>query len=89
MNELKVYLNKNKTRYAVVRVFNTLGDMRAAYHEFRPDDKLWRHVLGSCCPYEWYNIDKKFTHKEIATVFLCVKHCGAGVVSHELLHACL
>lgn len=60
--------------------------MRAAYWQY-PTTTSKDLVLGVHCPYEKYRGRK--LSPETGTVFLAVEYCGAGIVSHELLHAVL
>lgn len=92
MKKKKLWLTTDNRKYCWVKVFNTLEEMREAYHQFRSYEKNWNDVQGVHCGYEKLKIEKgkrPKTTSETGTVFLSKTHCGAGVVTHELLHAVL
>lgn len=55
-------------------------------------DKNWSDIAGAHCGYiillPSYN-NTEIISPETGTVFLCYERCGAGIVSHEMLHAVL
>lgn len=85
----KVFLTTDKSKYCVVKLFESKKLMQDAYKKFRPDDDNHDKVEGVSCHYDRVNIDTNECHPEVATVFLNVNSCGAGVVTHELMHSCL
>lgn len=90
MRSKRIYTNTKRTRWIIVRLYNTRKEMRAAYKEFQPSDKGHNEVFGVHCAYDKVNVDANGASKqcgEKGTVFLSLQDCGAGVVAHELGHA--
>lgn len=86
----KIWLTTNKTKFCIVRVYSDKTAMRAAYKEFRPNDKNHDTVLGAHCGYEKIihrPNKRKETSQETGTVFLSKENCTASIVAHELMHA--
>lgn len=73
-----------------VLLFPTKDLMNRAYWDFRSEDRKY-YVLGCHVPRRWYKVGKSGwkSQKKTGTVFLCYEYCGAGVVSHEFLHAAM
>lgn len=89
----KVFLTTNKKKWAIVRLYNFRYDMEQAYKKWNDSfgSKTYP-VLGASCHYTKMTVNSDNTQKltgEVATVFLSCEHAGAGIVSHELLHAVL
>jgi hypothetical protein len=94
MNFLKkiIYLNKEHTKFCRVILFKDKKEMQRTYKRLRPKDTYHFKTLGVHWPYTLLEIDKnKNTRlsKETGTVLLSYKNCGAGIVTHELMHAVL
>jgi len=91
MKKKRIYVNTKRTRYITVKLYNNKKEMREAYKVFRPKDWGHNNVLGVHCGYVKYETTGKKTvmSNETGTVFLSLKNCGAGVVTHELMHAVL
>ena len=91
MKKKKIWLTTDKKKYCWVKVYNTKKEMQEAYEAFRPGDKNHDKVEGAHCGYERHRLfrGKWRVHEETAIVFLCKERCGAGVVTHELMHAVL
>lgn len=88
----RIYLNEGHTKYCIVKVYKDKLKMQQAYFEFQPGDDRHFFVAGVHCAYDTLKQDKKgkwVCGPETGTVFMCYEQCGAGVVSHELLHAVL
>ncbi len=91
MRRRKIYLNLEKTKYAVAMLFKNKKEMRDFYSKHCPNDKNHNKVYGVSVHRDYY---KKQGEKWILTprtgeVLLNLKHCGAGIVSHEFMHAVL
>lgn len=92
MKKKKIFLNTDKTKYCWVKLFKTKKEMQAAYKKFKPQDGNHDEVLGVHCGYEKWIVKKgkkTICHPETGIVFLSKENCGAGVVTHELMHAIL
>lgn len=87
--ELKLFMNRKKTRYVKVFLYRHKKDMQAAFKKFRPDSKYVKGTLGAHCAYEIYNTVTGGTKRETGTIFLSMLNCGAGIVTHEILHGIL
>jgi hypothetical protein len=88
----KIWMNEGHTKYCIVKLYKTQKLMQEAYQNFKPQDKNQDKVSGVHCGYEKFTISKNGKEnlsKETGTVFLNIKCCGAGVVSHEFAHAVL
>lgn len=87
----KVWLNIKHTKYCWVRLYRDKYEMQCFYKDYCDrrgnDDKNHFKVFGVSLHY--IRVKGKVAHPETGIVLLCVKHTGAGVVSHELLHAVL
>lgn len=68
--------------------FKVLG-VHQAYEKFKAPKNIPMPKEGDSRKYYEVNISKVKIAPETGTVFLNLKHCGAGVVSHELMHAVL
>lgn len=87
-----IYLDDAHTKYCIVRLFATKRLMQSAYAKRTPYSEGHYKVSGSNVPYHCVRMKQdgsEETKGEIATVFLSVENCGAGVVAHELGHAAL
>lgn len=106
MRKKRIYLNEEKTKYCIVKLYKTLNEMQTAYAKQCPYDKNHNQVLGVHNAFELFapinkkeKIDKnlligKSTKNfrllpQSGIVFLSLKNCGAGIVTHELMHAVL
>lgn len=85
----KIWLTTDKTKYCTVLLFNTRKEMREYFSEYckRTNQRDYDNILGASLHFEKY-INGNIT-KETGKVLLSLQDCGAGVVSHELLHATL
>lgn len=79
---------KKKAKYVTVRIFHRLKDLRWFYRKLRPQDDHIDKTLGA---HVGYTIDREKSKEkywyETGTVLFSAKHCGAGLISHEFLHA--
>lgn len=87
--ELKLFMNRRKTRYVKCFLYRNKKLMQDAFRKLRPDAKYIRGTLGAHCAYQILNTNNNRTSKETGTIFLSMKNCGAGVVTHEILHGIL
>ncbi|HMF73451.1 MAG TPA: hypothetical protein VK616_18350 [Flavitalea sp.] len=85
----KIYLNTQKTKHCNVRLYRTKKEMRDGIRKYRSYEKQIDQIAGCCCPYTRYNIGTRTARPDVAKVFLSIQDCGAGIVTHELLHAVL
>lgn len=89
----RIFLNRNKSKYCVVHLYNFKYDMQQAYLRYcKERGQKGEPVLGASCHYEKWDTKKggkEVFSNETGTVFLCVEECGAGIVTHELMHAIL
>lgn len=77
--------------YVTVRLYDNKLDMQEYYKQKRPKDLNHNNVLGVHMVGISYRMEgrKCILHKESGIVLLNREHCGSGIVSHELMHACL
>lgn len=90
MKTKKIYLNGKKSKYCLVRLFDKKKDMQKAYKESCPTDKNHDKTLGAHHAYEAIIVEKGKRDRlspETGTLFCSLENCGAGVISHELMHA--
>lgn len=88
----KIFVNRRKTKWCIVKVYSFKYDMQVAYKKFRPHDTHHFHVAGVHCGYELLRISKskkEVMTGETGTIFLNVDQCGAGIATHEIMHAIL
>ncbi len=89
--EKKIFLNNNHSKYCIVRVFYKESEMRAFYKRHceergLPDPDHFQ-IKGVSLHYE--KISGRKLSPETGMVLFSLENCGAGVVTHELLHAIL
>lgn len=95
MFKKKIYFSDAKDKYCLVKLFRSRWRMQRAYQRRRPDDMKvgeFVQVLGAHCGYTriMVNTDRsERIHPEVGTVYLCAEGCGAGVISHEFMHAAI
>ena len=63
--------------------------MQDHYYKLQPDDSNHYECQGVSLHYEKIDVEGNKTSPETGTVLLHFGSCGAGTVSHELLHATL
>jgi len=87
----RLYLRRDCKKWAIVRLYDTKKEMQSALKKFKPGIKNHLRTLGCHCAYDLYKIAKGRTRTlgETGTIFLNQKHCGAGIATHEILHAVL
>jgi hypothetical protein len=88
----KIWLDENHRKYCIAKLYKEKIDMQNDYKERSPNDQNHYKCLGVHSPYEKLKVNKNGSmalSNETGTVNLCMQHCGAGVVSHEFLHAVL
>lgn len=87
----KVWLNKKHTKYCWVKLFGNKKDMQQFYYDWDKKGGLLDgnhfEVKGVSLHYRRV-VDGK-SHPETGMVLLSFENCGAGVVTHEILHAVL
>lgn len=90
MRTKRIYLNTKKTKYCIVRLFKRNNEMQLSYDKHKSNNGKGK-VLGAHCGYEKYTTSQPRwgVLPETGTVFLSLENCGAGVVTHELMHAVL
>lgn len=90
--ELRLYMNRKKTKYCKLLLYAFKYDMQVAYKKYRPHETKQMRVAGAHCGYVLLRIRKdkrEILTREAGTIFLSMENCGAGVVTHEILHAIL
>jgi hypothetical protein len=88
----RIYLNRKRTKYCTVKLYKDKKEMQAAMKSECGQRGSYKDIWGLHHAYDRILVPKKGRSKllpETGTVYLCIRHCGAGVVSHELLHAVL
>jgi hypothetical protein len=88
----KIWLDENHKWYCYVRLYREKIDMQNDYKKRSPNDTNHYKTLGVHNGYVLLKYAKNGGLKyinETGTVHLCIKHCGAGIVSHEFMHAVL
>src|SRR5688500_6865677 len=92
----KIYLTKANDVYANVRLYANHEDMVSehnAYGKMVGDPLVIDgRTRGICKPFVRLKIEKDGSdsvHNHIATIFLAFHECGAGVATHEIMHAIL
>lgn len=88
----RIYLNKKKTRYCTVKLYADKLQMQNDLKKNLSGKLDYYKCLGLHHAYTRLLIKKNGTVNlipETGTVYLCLQHCGAGIVSHEFLHAVL
>lgn len=91
MKRKKIYLNYKKTKYSEAVLFSTLKELRAYYKKVSPRDNKHNKVMGVSTHWDIY---KKVGNRwkitpKVGEILLCVKHCGASIATHEVMHAVL
>jgi len=99
--EKKVYLDlwstnkrrKTSKKYCLVRIYNSKKDVQNSFKEYLKQggrkEKVNKNLVGVHNGYEKFKIGSKKPLPETGTVRLCKQNLGAGVVTHELMHAVL
>jgi hypothetical protein len=89
MRRKRIYLNTDKSKYCTCFLFGSHAELVAFYKESCPDDGEHGKVLGvSRHFYKEAKVNGRWkSGPETGHVLLSVEHCGAGVVSHEFMHA--
>jgi len=88
----KIWLNEKHTKYCWVKLYGIRENMRDDYKNdprSNTSPKTGYGINGASLHWEHFNPVTKELKKDTGCVYLCKEYCGAGVVSHELLHAVL
>lgn len=85
----RIYLNTQKTKYCIVKLFGKKKDMQDYYFSFSPQDADHYLCQGVSIHYEKINAVNNKLSPETGMVLLHFGSCGAGIVTHELMHAVL
>ena len=84
----RIYLNRNKKKWCIVQLYNFKYDMQQDYVKYcKERGQEYNPVKGASTHY--WKSKGKLLSGETGTVFLSVEDSGAGVVTHELMHATL
>lgn len=86
----KIWLNEKKTKYCTTRLYRDKKEMQK-YYDLHCDSHAVKGLQIAGASMHWVMINgltKKVTG-ETGMVLLCMERTGAGVVSHEFLHAVL
>lgn len=84
----KIWLNEKHTKYCIVRLYREEQDMQD-YYDKMGGDPLKQKVAGASLHYEKISTLTGKIDGETGVVLLCMDFSGAGVVTHELMHAVL
>lgn len=87
----KVWLNKKHSKYCIVKLFADQFEMQTFYKSYCDERKLsdtYHFEVKGCSIHYELRMGRKCS-PETGMVLLCFKYCGAGIVSHEFLHAIL
>lgn len=85
----KIYMRRDKKKWCIVRLYKFKGDMQRAYKGLSPKDTHHFKVRGCHLAYSKMNVSKRGNRNysgETGTILLSLKDCGAGIVTHEILH---
>lgn len=85
----RIYLNTKKTKYCVVKLFGKKRDMQDYYFRANPNDTHHYECQGVSLHFEKINAVSGSLSPQTGEVLLHFGSCGAGIVTHELLHAVL
>lgn len=88
----RIYFNRQKTKYCIVRVYKTKSEMRKAYKKYNNHSIESQDLRGAHCGHEKYQVSKNGKMRlmpETGILFLNYNDCGAGIICHELMHAVL
>lgn len=100
MRKKRIYLNEERIKYCDVFLFKTKAQMTKFYIKRGTKDKDHASAGGVHLAQTWFTLKNKkfkgsknrkhydFAHKT-GEVLLNLQYCGAGVVSHEFMHAVL
>lgn len=84
----KIWLREDKGKWCWCFVFKKKSEMRVYYKKVSPQDKNHDFVRG--CSIHFYRYKGKILSRKTGVVLLNFEDgCGAGVTTHELLHAVL
>jgi hypothetical protein len=85
----KIVVNNKTGKFCIFRLYGSRGDMIAGHNEFCPTSKVGADMLGAHAGIWRFVLRgyRRALYKQTGVVFLCVEHCGAGVVGHEIMHA--
>lgn len=88
----KIFLDKWHLKYCFVKLFDEKIEMQEYYKKACPFDKGHESVRGVHNAFTLLEVNDNgltMTSNQTGQVFLCANDCGAGIVSHELMHAVL
>lgn len=92
----KLYVTTDKSKFVIVKLYIDCEKMQGAYYKECPKDMesrdAYKRVLGAHRAYVTVKVNDKgrnVYHNETGTIFLSFENCGAGVVTHEIMHAVL
>lgn len=87
----RIFLNEKKSKWCYVYLFDDKAKMNAYYNTVRNDKGSYKVLGAHICNgrYSLYPSGRSNHHPHTGNVLLFFDGCGAGVVSHELLHATL
>lgn len=92
----KLYVTRDRKKFVILKLFITQNDMQEAYKSECPADMVsksyYKRVLGAHRAYVTVRVNqngRSVYYNETGTIFLSLENCGAGIVTHEILHAVL
>ncbi len=91
MRSKKIFFDKDKTVYVIVRLFKKKEEMQKYYKKICPRDGNHEYTLGVNIARTYFKLKgkKKIFIPMTGEVLLNLEHCGASVVCHEFMHAVL
>lgn len=91
MKKKRIYLKYDMTKYCDVFLFDTRKELRAFYAKHCPKDGNHHKVRGVSVHRDYYQQKGKSKKwvlmPKTGEVLLSLQDCGAGVVTHEFMHA--
>lgn len=88
----RIWLNFPHKKYCQVILYEKKFEMQKDYARYSPQDGNHYKTLGVHHGFDKLIIEpgkKAKLSPQTGIVRLCLEHCGAGVVSHEFMHAVL
>ena len=86
----KIWLNEKHTKYCIVRLYKDKKEMQK-YYDTVSDYHAVKGIQVAGASMHWVKVSTKTrkVHAETGMVLLCMERTGAGIVSHEFMHAIL
>jgi len=86
----RIYLNEKNTKYCIVKMYGSAKEMQYAMKNEGSGTLQYKTCLGLHMAYSKMVFKKSWSlSPQTGTVYLCKQHSGAGIATHELMHATL